>query len=209
MEHPRNGKKISDINCGSINSSVRLTKGSSSRRTRTINVPSSKCGSRSVDGDYDAVSLDLDRREEGCKSLPAFGSDGSDSGYGPSSEARSLSADYLVQPLTRSEDAGSKYRLLDDGKGTYTKIPRGERGITPRPLSRSVSDVWEHVKGKRKYESSLNELTEEQRMRYKLKYHFMTPFQKYKRGRRPWKLCIQILKIIIVTIQVQIFEVIF
>ena len=45
-------------------------------------------------------------------------------------------------------------------------------------------------------------LNEEQKMRRKLEYHFMTPFEKYKRGRKPWKLAIQILKIIIVTIQV-------
>lgn len=46
------------------------------------------------------------------------------------------------------------------------------------------------------------DLNEEQRMRHKLEYHFMTPFEKYKKGRKPWKLAIQILKIIIVTIQV-------
>ena len=45
-------------------------------------------------------------------------------------------------------------------------------------------------------------LREEQVMRHKLEYHFLTPFEKYKRGRKPWKLAIQILKIIIVTIQV-------
>ncbi|XP_065069693.1 mucolipin-3-like [Rhopilema esculentum] len=48
-------------------------------------------------------------------------------------------------------------------------------------------------------------LNEEQKMRHKLEYHFMTPFEKYKRGRKPWKLAIQILKIIIVTIQVSLF----
>ena len=45
-------------------------------------------------------------------------------------------------------------------------------------------------------------LNEEQKMRHKLEYHFLTPFEKYKRGRKPWKLAIQILKIIIVTVQV-------
>ena len=45
-------------------------------------------------------------------------------------------------------------------------------------------------------------LNEEQKMRHKLEYHFMTPFEKYRKGRKPWKLAIQILKIIIVTIQV-------
>jgi len=50
-------------------------------------------------------------------------------------------------------------------------------------------------------------LHEEQKMRHKLEYHFLTPFEKYRRGRKPWKLAIQILKIIIVTIQVSLFAV--
>ena len=49
-------------------------------------------------------------------------------------------------------------------------------------------------------------LNEEQKMRHKLEYHFMTPFEKYRKGRKPWKLAIQILKIIIVTIQVSFFK---
>lgn len=46
------------------------------------------------------------------------------------------------------------------------------------------------------------EKTEERKMRFQLQYHFMTPFEKYKMGRKPWKLAIQILKIILVTTQV-------
>ena len=42
-------------------------------------------------------------------------------------------------------------------------------------------------------------------MRTKIKYHFMNPYQKYRaRGRKPWKLLIQIFKIIIVTTQVSL-----
>lgn len=44
---------------------------------------------------------------------------------------------------------------------------------------------------------------EEKKMRLKLQYHFMTPFEKYKLGRKPWKLGVQILKILVVTTQVQ------
>ena len=43
---------------------------------------------------------------------------------------------------------------------------------------------------------------EEKKMRVKLQYHFMTPFEKYKLGRKPWKLGVQILKILVVTTQV-------
>lgn len=40
-------------------------------------------------------------------------------------------------------------------------------------------------------------------MRKRLKSHFMTPYQKYKhRGRKPWKLLLQFLKLIVVTVQV-------
>ena len=40
-------------------------------------------------------------------------------------------------------------------------------------------------------------------MRKRLKSHFMTPYQKYKhRGRKPWKLLFQFLKLIMVTVQV-------
>lgn len=45
---------------------------------------------------------------------------------------------------------------------------------------------------------------EEKKMRLKLQYHFMTPFEKYKLGRKPWKLGVQILKILVVTTQVKI-----
>ena len=41
-------------------------------------------------------------------------------------------------------------------------------------------------------------------MRKRLKSHFMTPYQKYKhRGRKPWKLLLQLLKLIMVTVQVK------
>lgn len=43
-------------------------------------------------------------------------------------------------------------------------------------------------------------------MRRRLKSHFMTPLQKYKhRGRKPWKLLLQFLKLIMVTVQVFLF----
>lgn len=42
-------------------------------------------------------------------------------------------------------------------------------------------------------------------MRKRLKSHFMTPYQKYKhRGRKPWKLLLQLLKLLMVTVQVSL-----
>lgn len=49
----------------------------------------------------------------------------------------------------------------------------------------------------------LQQQSEADIIRTKIEYHFMNPYQKYKaRGRKPWKLLIQIFKIIIVTTQV-------
>lgn len=40
-------------------------------------------------------------------------------------------------------------------------------------------------------------------LRRKIKYYFMNPCEKYRaRGRKPWKLILQIIKIAIITIQV-------
>lgn len=39
--------------------------------------------------------------------------------------------------------------------------------------------------------------------RRRLKYFFMNPCEKYRaRGRKPWKLMLQVLKIVIITVQV-------
>lgn len=44
-------------------------------------------------------------------------------------------------------------------------------------------------------------------MRKRLKSHLMTPYQKYKhRGRKPWKLVLQFLKMIMVTVQVSLLK---
>ncbi len=49
---------------------------------------------------------------------------------------------------------------------------------------------------------------EQEKFRRKLKYFFMNPCDKYKaRGRKPWKLILQIIKIAVVTIQVSRLEI--
>lgn len=46
-------------------------------------------------------------------------------------------------------------------------------------------------------------------LRRKIKYYFMNPCEKYHaRGRKPWKLILQIIKIAIITIQVVISDMI-
>ncbi|KAG5275641.1 hypothetical protein AALO_G00122940 [Alosa alosa] len=47
---------------------------------------------------------------------------------------------------------------------------------------------------------------EVERFRRKLKYFFMNPCEKYKaRGRKPWKLILQIIKVVIITVQLVLF----
>ncbi|XP_068095223.1 mucolipin-3-like [Hyperolius riggenbachi] len=54
--------------------------------------------------------------------------------------------------------------------------------------------------------SMTEELLMEEQLRRKLKFFFMNPCEKFRaRGRKPWKLCIQILKIALVTIQLVLF----
>lgn len=55
--------------------------------------------------------------------------------------------------------------------------------------------------------SPSEELLLEDQMRRKLKFFFMNPCEKFwARGRKPWKLAIQILKIAMVTVQVSISQ---
>ena len=49
----------------------------------------------------------------------------------------------------------------------------------------------------------LRNLQEEEKLRRNIKYFFMNPCEKYHaRGRKPWKLMLQIIKIAIITAQV-------
>jgi len=51
------------------------------------------------------------------------------------------------------------------------------------------------------------EVEEEEKLRRKIKYYFMNPCEKYHaRGRKPWKLMLQIIKIAIITAQVMMIK---
>ncbi|XP_057298591.1 mucolipin-3-like [Hydractinia symbiolongicarpus] len=53
-----------------------------------------------------------------------------------------------------------------------------------------------------------NAINEEEQIKNKLKWYFKNPYQKYKdRGRKPVKLILQIIKIVLVTVQVTLFAV--
>lgn len=83
-----------------------------------------------------------------------------------------------------------KDRLLSSGTTYGSRDLLG--GVSPRPTSLVGSGP--HQK---------QEEEEEEALRRKLKYFFMSPCDKYHaKGRKPFKLGLQLLKIIIVTVQV-------
>ena len=73
--------------------------------------------------------------------------------------------------------------------------------------SQDLYDVWES-NGSSTWEDqqhhSLEDPDSVEHLRRKIKYYFMNPCEKYHaRGRKPWKLLLQLIKIIIITIQVE------
>lgn len=63
----------------------------------------------------------------------------------------------------------------------------------------NTSPSWEEHQSEH-----LENLEEVEALRRKIKYYFMNPCEKYHaRGRKPWKLLLQIIKIGIITIQVR------
>lgn len=72
-------------------------------------------------------------------------------------------------------------------------------------FAKPIQSPRDRTMGERPMETPYNrrELSRREILKARLKYHFMNPLQKYKvRKRKPWKLLVQIFKIIIVTAQV-------
>uniref|UniRef100_A0A1A8S1G9 Mucolipin 1 n=3 Tax=Nothobranchius TaxID=28779 RepID=A0A1A8S1G9_9TELE len=89
-----------------------------------------------------------------------------------------------------SSSASEKDRLLSSVSGYGSRDVLGDG--SPRPTSLSGSGLHQQLK----------EEDEEEALRRKLKYFFMNPCDKYHaKGRKPFKLGLQLLKIIIVTVQ--------
>ncbi|XP_069557260.1 mucolipin-1b [Brachyistius frenatus] len=90
--------------------------------------------------------------------------------------------------------ATEKDRLLSPVTGYGSQDPLG--GGTPRPTGLEDSVLCRQQE----------EEEEEEALRRKLKYFFMSPCDKYHaKGRKPFKLILQLLKIIIVTVQLVLF----
>ncbi|XP_069005476.1 mucolipin-1b [Embiotoca jacksoni] len=91
--------------------------------------------------------------------------------------------------------ATEKDRLLSPVTGYGSRDPLG--GGTPRPTGLEDSVLCRQQE---------EEEEEEEALRRKLKYFFMSPCDKYHaKGRKPFKLILQLLKIIIVTVQLVLF----
>lgn len=99
-----------------------------------------------------------------------------------SRHARHLARSYNESSLASSDDYTEP--LLDHGASSFNS-----------------SIHYQSIYDSTEFSGSLRNRQEV--MRRRLKSHFMTPLQKYKhRGRKPWKLLLQFLKLIMVTVQV-------
>ena len=102
------------------------------------------------------------------------------------------------------QSQGNKSIHVSQSANGISSLHERKEGFTKISSIASVSLWWKnYIKDKRDTKRKKKEEAEEVRMRHKLQYHFMTPFQKYKLGRKPWKLAVQVLKIFIVTTQVK------
>ena len=114
-------------------------------------------------------------------------------GYNSFKKSSSTSSD---DPTSSSISAG-RDNLLDNTEG--------EREDKTKQTFKSLASLATLTKWWKKNtenKKKKRDKVEEKKMRLKLQYHFMTPFEKYKLGRKPWKLCVQIIKILVVTTQV-------
>ena len=110
---------------------------------------------------------------------------------------QSLSLPRSIRHLARSFTGSRDTSVQDNGTGLSS-------GIT-EPLLSDQSVHYDSIYDSSEFADSRNSI---EVMRKRLKYHFMSPYQKFRhRGRKPWKLCIQLLKLFVVTIQVCIIEI--
>lgn len=78
------------------------------------------------------------------------------------------------------------------------------QNLDARPDSEDFVVVQNRLPALSEIRYNRREFSTREVLKAKLKYHYMNPWQKWKvKGRKPWKLVIQILKIIIVTVQVR------
>lgn len=111
-------------------------------------------------------------------------------------------ASRVVLPAVSSRNARHLARSYNESSlasfDDYTEPLLDQRGSAS---SFNTSVHYQSIYDSTEFSGSLRNRQEV--MRRRLKFHFMTPLQKYKhRGRKPWKLLLQFLKLIMVTVQV-------
>lgn len=96
-----------------------------------------------------------------------------------------------------SSDLGTVQEEIEDNmeRSSVFEDSLGEQQASEEPSSGSETG---NIMGNLQTSPSLREV-----MKTKIKYHYMNPFQKFRaRRRKPWKLVVQIVKIVLITIQV-------
>lgn len=112
------------------------------------------------------------------------------------SEAKGISRKPSVA-RSYSSDLGTVQEEIEDNmeRSSVFEDSLGEQQAPEEPSSGSETG---NIMGSLQTSPSLREV-----MKTKIKYHYMNPFQKFRaRRRKPWKLVVQIVKIVLITIQV-------
>jgi len=102
-------------------------------------------------------------------------------------------ADTLTDDDIRNSGTSERIR---NGSGSFKGADESDEEIVFRGDSHNISG----------YERLQSGSSEEEKIKRKLKFFFLNPVEKYYATRKlPWKLCMQILKVFLVTIQLWIF----
>ena len=100
-----------------------------------------------------------------------------------------------------SSDLGTvreEHEDVENNMDTTSVFERSLAAQQPHEEPSSGSDTG-NIMGSFRTSPSLREV-----MKTKIKYHYMNPFQKFRaRRRKPWKLVVQIVKILLITLQVR------
>ena len=110
-----------------------------------------------------------------------------DNGHRKRSFARSFSSE--LGTVDEEEDMNANSLFESSSREQTTQAQ------TDAPLSYSSRDSMERIQ---------TTVCPREVMKTKIRYHFMNPLQKFRaRRRKPWKLVLQIVKIVLVTLQVR------
>ena len=114
-------------------------------------------------------------------------SNANDNGHRKRSVARSFSSE--LGTVDEEEDMNANFLFEGSSREQTTQAQ------TDVPLSYSSGDPMERIQ---------TIPCPREVMKTKIRYHFMNPLQKFRaRRRKPWKLVLQIVKIVLVTVQVR------